>query len=76
MRARWNRFKIFSVTGKTQKAAQLRWFENNLGITPPHDASGLIMNDAVYNDLLKKQCGVLNTATPEQLYFKPKLRNS
>lgn len=76
MDIRWNYDKISSVTGKRQKAAQLRWFEQNFGVKPPYDASGVIMNDSTYDALLKKQCGILHVAKPEPLRVKPKLRVS
>ena len=76
MNTRWGNDKVSNVTGKRQKAAQLRWFEKNFGIQPPHDASGVIMNDSTYDALLKKRCGILHTDKPDKSPSRPKLRIS
>lgn len=74
MDIRWDYEKVSNVTGKRQKAAQLRWFIQNFGIQPPCDALGVIMNDSTYDALLKKQCGILQISEPDKRSNKPRLR--
>lgn len=47
-----------SITGRTQTAAQARWFREHFGVTLPCDTGGPIITHAAFEKLVERKCGL------------------
>lgn len=56
--------QLIDITGRVRRKGQAQWFKDYLGTSVPCDERGPIITQAAYEDLVKKQLGVL-IGTPE-----------
>lgn len=64
--------KLRELTGRTQAAAQIRWFKEHLGAVVPRDAAGPIITRAAVERLLQERLGLgVTTTTGEAPRIKP-----
>lgn len=57
-----------SITGRTQTAAQARWFRDHFGVALPCDQGGPIITKSAFEKLVERKCGLEQTvkaARPE-----------
>jgi hypothetical protein len=53
-----------SITGRTQTAAQARWFRDHFGVALPCDAGGPIITHAAFEKLVERKCGLEPAVKP------------
>jgi hypothetical protein len=65
--------QLTDITGRKQRKGQTKWFKDYLGTTVPCDERGPIITLSAYEDLVKKQLGVLGITTDSAPVRKPAL---
>lgn len=67
--------KLRELTGRTQAAAQVRWFRERLGVTVPRDEAGPIITRAALERVMQERLGLGVTVSAEPApTIKPILR--
>ncbi|MBS0368446.1 MAG: DUF4224 domain-containing protein [Proteobacteria bacterium] len=65
--------QLIDITGRVRRKGQAQWFKDYLGTAVPCDERGPIITQAAYEDLVKKQLGVLVGAPETPASRKPVL---
>lgn len=55
---RLNEQQLFDITGQSQAAAQVRWFEKHYGVVLPSDRRGPILTQKAFEGLVSKSAGL------------------